>query len=89
MIKVIRDNVLIRPFPSDEKSVGGIIVSEAHRALSQKAEVIAVGNGTKKTPMNWKQGDVAFRVKDCGDEVLIGGERHFIVKSGWLIAQLS
>jgi hypothetical protein len=39
--------------------------------------------------MNWKEGDVAFRVKDSGDEILIGGERHFIVKSTWLIAKLN
>jgi co-chaperonin GroES (HSP10) len=88
-MRVIRDNVLIKPFASDEKSIGGIIVSEAHRAVSQKVKVVSVGNGTKKSPMNWKEGDVAFRVKDSGDEILIGGERHFIVKSGWLIAKLN
>ncbi len=86
---VIRDNVLVKPFASDEKSIGGIIVSEAHRAVSQKVKVVSVGNGTKKSPMNWKEGDVAFRVKDSGDEILIGGERHFIVKSTWLIAKLN
>ena len=89
MITPIRDNVLVKPFMSDEKSVGGIIVSEAHRAPSQKVKVVAVGTGTKKYPMNWKVGDTAFRVKDCGDEILIGGERHYIVKSTWLIAQLT
>lgn len=88
-MRVIRDNILIKPFASDEKSIGGIIVSEAHRAVSQKVKVVAVGGGTKKTPMNWKEGDVAFRVQNCGDEILIGGERHFIVKSGWLIAKLN
>lgn len=89
MITPIRDNVLVKPFASDEMSEGGIIVSEAHRAVSQKVKVIAVGGGTKKMPMNWKEGDVAFRVKDSGDEVLIGGEKHFIVKSNWLIAKLN
>jgi co-chaperonin GroES (HSP10) len=74
---------------SDLVSSGGIIVSEAHRAQSQKVEVIAIGNGTKKYPMNWKPGDIAFRIKDCGDQVIIDGEIHFIVKSNWLIAQLN
>lgn len=89
MIQPIRENVLVKPFISDDKSAGGIIVSEAHREVSNKVEVIAVGNGTKKLPMKWTPGDVAFRVKDCGDEVLINGERHFIVKSNWLIAKLN
>ena len=89
MMQPIRENVLVKPFISDDKSAGGIIVSEAHREISNKVKVIAVGNGTKKLPMNWQPGDVAFRVKDCGDEILINGERHFIVKSNWLIAKLN
>lgn len=89
MIIPIKDNVVIKPFASDDKSSGGIIVSEAHREISNKVKVIAVGNGTKKYPMNWKPGDIAFRVKDCGDEIIIDGERYFIVKSNWLIAKLN
>lgn len=85
----IKDNVLVKPFKSDEISSGGIIVSEAHREISNKVEVIAVGNGTKLLPMKWKAGDVAFRIKDCGDEVIIKGEKYFLVKSNWLIAKLN
>lgn len=87
MITPIRENVLVKPFASDEKSAGGIILSEAHREVSNKVRVVAVGKGTKNLPMNWKEGDVAFRIKDCGDEIIIDGERHFIVKSNWLIAK--
>jgi co-chaperonin GroES (HSP10) len=86
MITPVKDNVLVKPFASDDKSIGGIIVSEAHREISNKVEVIAVGNGTKLLPMNWKPGDIAFRIKDSGEELIIEGERHFIVKSNWLIA---
>lgn len=89
MIKPIRENVLVKPFMADSVSSGGIIVSDAHKAPSNKVEVIAVGNGTKKLPMNWKPGDIAFRVKDVGDEVIINGELHFICKSNWLIAKLN
>lgn len=89
MIRPIKNNVVVKPFPSDEKSEGGIFVSEAHRAVSQKVKVIAVGDGTKKLPMNWREGDVAFRVKDSGEEILINGEIHFIVQSGWLIAKMN
>lgn len=88
-MRAIRDNVIVKPLPSDEKSEGGIIVSEAHRAVSDKVEVISVGNGTKKVPMNWKPGDIAFRVHACGDEIEMNGERYFIVKANWLIAQLN
>ena len=89
MIKVIRDNVLVKPFPSDELSAGGIIVSEAHREVSNKMEVIAVGNGTKKEPIQFNKGDVVFRVKGHGEEIEINGEKYFILKQSWLIAKLN
>lgn len=84
----IRDNILVRPLVSPSISAGGIIVSEAHKAISNKMEVIAVGNGRKGKPMEFKPGDIAFRVKGCGQEVLVDGELHFIVKDAWLLAKL-
>jgi chaperonin GroES len=89
MIKPIRNKVLVKPFASDELSAGGIIVSEAHRAVSNKMEVIEVGNGTEKTPMQFKKGDVVFRVKGSGDEIEMNGEKYFIVEQSWLIAKLN
>lgn len=89
MITPILDNVLVKPFPSDEVSEGGIFVSEAHRAVSNKMKVVAVGNGTKKAPMTFKPGETVFRVKDGGDEIIIAGERYFLVKSNWLIAKMN
>lgn len=88
-MKMIRENVLVKPFPSDDKSAGGIIVSEAHRTVSNKMEVVAVGPGTKMVPMEFKPGDTAFRVQGCGDEVIVDGEKHFIVKANWLIAKMN
>lgn len=89
MIRPIKNKVLVKPFPSDELSEGGIYVSEAHRQVSNKMEVIAVGNGTTKTPMQFKKGDTVFRVKDGGDEIEINGERHFLLEQSWLIAKLN
>jgi chaperonin GroES len=89
MIKPIRDNIVVQAFPSDEISDGGIFVSEAHREVSCKMKVIAVGNGTKKEPMKLKQGDVVFRVKGMGTEIEINKQTYFIVKQSWLIAQLN
>jgi chaperonin GroES len=88
-MKPVKNKVLVKPFPADELSEGGIIVSEAHRAVSNKMEVIAVGNGTNKTPMQFKEGEIVFRVKECGDEVEIKGEIHFLVEQSWLIAKLN
>lgn len=85
----IKNKILIKPFPSDEKSAGGIIVSEAHRATSNKCQVVAVGSGTKKTPMKYSPGDTVIRVQGCGDEVIIDGEKHFLVESSWILSKLN
>lgn len=88
-LRPIKNKVLVKPFPSDEMSAGGIIVSEAHRAISNKMEVISVGEGTKQTPMQFKKGDTVFRVKDLGDPIEIKGELHFLIEQSWLIAKLN
>jgi chaperonin GroES len=89
MVRPIRNHVLVKPFPSDEMSEGGIIVSEAHREISNKMRVVSVGNGTVKTPMKFKEGDVVFRVKGCGDAIEINGELHYLVQQSWLLAKLN
>lgn len=89
MIKPIKNKVIVKPYPSDEFSEGGIIVSEAHREVSNKMRVVAVGNGTKITPMQFKEGDTVFRVKGVGEEIEIEGELHFCVEQSWLIAKLN
>lgn len=88
-MRPVKNKVLVKPFPSDELSAGGIFVSEAHREVSNKMEVIAVGNGTNKTPMQFNPGDVVFRVKGYGDEFVINGEKHFLVEQSGLIAKLN
>lgn len=86
MIKVIRDNVLVKPCKSSDVSDGGIIVPDSAKKPSQKVEVIAVGNGTAKEPMRLNPGDIGHRVKDTGTEIEINGELYFIVKQAWIIA---
>lgn len=84
----IRDMVLTKPFPSEEKSEGGIFVSEAHRPTSNKHKVIAAGNGIKGKPMEFKKDDIVFRVKDDGTPIEISGELHFLIKQSDLRAKL-
>lgn len=82
----IRNQVLVKPFPSDEISEGGIIVPESVRKPSNKVHIIKTGNGTKEKPMRLKEGDAAFRVKDWGIEVNINGELHFLMDQDAIIA---
>lgn len=83
----VRDNVLVRPLKGDEISTGGIIVPDAYKVASNKIEVIEVGRGTASNPMKFKKGDVGFRIKDSGTDVMIDGVLHFLVHQNYIIAK--
>lgn len=86
MIKPVRNNVLVKPFLKDETSKGGIIVPDSFRGESEKCLVVAVGEGTKKTPMQFKGGEVVFRVKEWGVPVIENGEQFYIMEQSSILA---
>jgi chaperonin GroES len=85
-MKPIRSNVLVKPFPPSEQSEGGIFVPLSVRKDNNRGTVIAVGNGTKGRPMQFKPGQVVYRVKDWGTPVEIEGENHYLMDDSAILA---
>jgi co-chaperonin GroES (HSP10) len=85
-MKPVRDNVLVRPCASDETTEGGIFIPESCRKPSNKVMIVEVGGGTSKKPMRLQKGATGFRVKDWGEEIIIDGERHFLMSQDAIIA---
>ena len=85
-MKPIRNNVLVKPFPPSEISEGGIFVPLSVRKDNNRGTVIAVGNGTKGRPMQFKPGQVVYRVKDWGTPVEIEGENHYLMDDSAILA---
>lgn len=92
MIKPIGNKILVKPFPADEESEGGILVPLSARKISNKVLIVETGNGTAKEPMRLKSGMVGFRVKDWkGDyetELIIEGEVHYLIEQSSILATL-
>lgn len=86
MLQPIRDNILVKPLESDEISSGGIYVPLSARDVSNKVNIVKVGNGTIKKPMKLKEGQIGYRVKDWGDEIIIDGEKYYLMKQDAIIA---
>jgi chaperonin GroES len=82
----IRNQVLIKPFPPDEISEGGIFVPESARKESNRVSIIAVGRGTREKKMTLKPGQVAYRIKDWGMPVDIEGQRHYLLEDAAILA---
>jgi co-chaperonin GroES (HSP10) len=87
MIQPIKDNVLAKSLPSSKMSEGGIIVPESYSIDSNKMLVIATGNGTNKNPMQFKPGDIVFRVKGDGHLIEFENEKYYLIKSNHLLAK--
>lgn len=86
-LKPIRENVLIRPLPSDTISEYGIYVPDTVQQRNSKAVVIAAGQGTKKYPMEFKKDMIIHTIKGAGEEIIIDGVKHYIVKCYDILAR--
>lgn len=86
-MKAHNNFLLAKPFPSDEISLGGIVVPESCRAVSNKMLVVSVGNGTKQLPMEFREGQIVYRIKDKGEEIYIKGEKHFLIHQSYILAK--
>lgn len=82
----IGENVLVKPFASEEVTQGGIFVPDSCREVSNKVLIIAVGKGSKEKPMRLKEGQIGHRVKDWGTEIEINGEKHYLMNQSAIIA---
>ena len=81
----LHDRVLVRRVEADEKTAGGIIISDTAKEKPQEGEVVAVGAGSKSeegkvTPLDVKAGDKILFGKWSGTEVKIDGEDLIIMK---------
>lgn len=88
-MKPIRDLVLIKPFLADEMTEGGLFVPTTARERSCKAEVIEVGRGTKLIEMEAKKGDIIFHIKGAGEEIIINGEPHYLIRQADILSYVS
>ena len=80
------NKILFRPLPSNEVSQAGLYIPENAREISNKGIIVKTGAGTDKKLMRLKEGTVAYRVKDWGNEVEIDGQLHFIMDEQAIIA---
>jgi len=83
-MKPINRKILFKPFKGSEKTEGGLFVPDSVRKLSNKGEIVQVGERVTKV----KKGDIGFRVKDWGEEIIIDGEKHYIMEESAILAVL-
>ena len=83
-VKPLGDRILVKRLEEEDK-IGSIIVPDSAKEKSQKAEVVAVGEGIKTdegklVPLEVKKGDKILIGKYAGTDIKIDGEEYIIMK---------
>jgi chaperonin GroES len=85
-VKPIADRVLVEPAAAEEKTSGGIIITDTAKEKPQKGTIIAVGDGKKDEPMTVKAGDSVLYGKYSGTEIQIDGKDYLIMRESDIYA---
>lgn len=78
--------ILAKPFLRPSFTDGGIYVPDTIKNDSNKVLIVETGNGSAKKPMRLSKGQIGYRVKDWGEEIIISGEKHFLMTQDSIIA---
>lgn len=90
-VRPLGDKVLVEVLEAEEKTKGGIILPDTAKEEKTEGKVIAVGAGKilesgKVQPLEVKKGDRVIFGKYAGDEILIDGKKHKILKENEILA---
>lgn len=89
-IQPIFDRVLLQPIEIENETKSGIVLPAVAQEKSQKAKVIAVGDGTtfdnKDVGMRVKVGDTVIFSKYAGNEVEIDSTKYVILRQADILA---
>jgi chaperonin GroES len=83
-VKPLADRILVKRLEEEDK-IGSIIVPDSAKEKSEKAEIIAVGEGKKTDEgklisLEVKKGDKILIGKYAGTDIKIDGEEYIIMK---------
>ena len=90
-IKPLGDKILVEVLEAEEKTKGGIILPDTAKEEKTEGKVVSVGSGKtlesgKVQPLEVMKGDRVIFGKYAGDEILIDGKKHKILKENEVLA---
>ena len=90
-IKPLGDKILVEILEAEEKTKGGIILPDTAKEEKTEGKVVAVGAGKtlesgKVQPLEVKTGDKIIFGKYSGDEIIVEGKKHKILKENEVLA---
>jgi len=77
--KVLAGKILVQPQEAETKTASGIIIPDSAKEKPQIGNVVLVGEGKKKEPMELKVGDTVFYGKYSGTNLTIDGTDYLLM----------
>ena len=87
-IKPLADRVVVEPLAAETKTASGIYIPDSAKEKPQQGKVVAVGSGTKDTPMTVAVGDTVLYGKYSGTELKLDGGDYLIMRESDIFAIL-
>jgi chaperonin GroES len=93
-IRPMNDRVLVKRVEEEEKTSGGIIIPDTAKEKPQQGKVVAVGpgkrdDGSRRIPLEVKEGDRVLFSKYAGNEIKIDGEEHIFMRQDDILGILN
>jgi chaperonin GroES len=90
-IKPLHDRVLILRIEEEQKTKGGIVIPDTAKEKPQEGKVVAVGSGKrddkgKRIPLYVKKGNSILFGKYAGNEIMVDGVEHLIMREDDILA---
>ena len=90
-VRPLGDKILVEVLEAEEKTKGGIILPDTAKEEKTEGKVVAVGSGKvlesgKVQLLEVKKGERVIFGKYSGDEILIDGKKHKILKESEVLA---
>ena len=90
-IRPLGDKILVEVLEAEEKTKGGIILPDTAKEEKTEGKVVAVGAGKvlesgKVQAPEVKKGERVIFGKYAGDEILIDGKKHKVLKESEILA---
>ncbi|OGW78446.1 MAG: co-chaperone GroES [Omnitrophica bacterium GWA2_52_8] len=90
-LKPLGDRILVEVMESEAKTKGGIILPDTAKEEKTEGRVVSVGSGKvlesgKVQPIEVKKGDRVIFGKYAGDEFIIDGKKHKVLRESEVLA---
>lgn len=85
-INPIGNQILFKPLVGNNITDTGLFIPSTAMEISNKGILVKVGKGTVKRPMKLKEGQIAYRVKNWGEQVVIENEIYFLMDESAILA---